>query len=137
MILDEEQKGSTTKLIDLYVFADKMEVIGFQNTIIEVIRVQLKNPDLPIPSLHTVRQVFENTTQHSPFRQLLVDFYAYDIPAGVYTAHPDDWPPIFLAHVAAAMGRRWNSGAGPAEIAPYDDSAAKYQLADSALEQLA
>ena len=78
IVLEQLCKGDTgwEALTDLYVFAEKMGIPSLQNAAIDVIIATTKTKKL-IPGMDQIAHAWENTSENSGFRRLLVDYYAH------------------------------------------------------------
>lgn len=77
-----------SKLVKLYILADKIEIPAIQKETLETLRERaVRNLDLCDPD--TIHLAFENTPPGSPLRRLLVDVFAYN-------ANPESWQEDFL-----------------------------------------
>ncbi|KAL8952748.1 MAG: hypothetical protein Q9222_001359 [Ikaeria aurantiellina] len=88
-------------LLKLWVFGDKVQVAAFQNTVIEVLRLQRTNPNR-LFNQKDVRYAFDHTDDGSPLRQLILDMFIYEGPleGSITTWLAEDYPEAFIAGVA-------------------------------------
>ena len=116
-------------LVDLYIFADRLESPSFQNTIMDRIRQNLCEcrDSTRLPPLKVVKHVYENTPAKSPLRQVMADAYGNYPPleaTGEFMSALEDLPQEFIVEVfrtVAQLPSVINRGIYPSGLAPYKD----------------
>jgi len=115
------------QLAELYVLADKYDVIGLHNQIIDKL-FEMKAKAISPPGHLLVMFVYQNTSERSSFRKLLVAHYALHIELDWYfedqtkklTAMPE-----FSADLVQAFARR----ASGSYTSPFHESSSKLHVA--------
>ncbi len=115
------------QLAELYVLADKYYVIGLHNQIIDKL-FEMKAKAMSPPGHLLVKFVYQNTSERSSFRKLLVAYYAFHIKLDWYfedqtktlTAMPE-----FSADLVQAFARR----ASGSYTSPFLESSSKLHVA--------
>ena len=98
------------QLARLSTLADKFNVEHLKNSIIDESFAMRKNSNVVPPTLLVIAYIYENTTETSSLRKLMVGWYAWHIKQEWYTrsgtpAHLERVP-MFAADLAIAMNRR-------------------------------
>ena len=98
------------QLARLYTLADKFDVRLLKESIIDELFAIGSKPELWPPQPDVVTYIYENTTEQSPLRELMVGWYVWHIDQDWYTlsgsrAFLADTP-MFAADVAIAMSRK-------------------------------
>ena len=91
-------------LVDLYIFADRVESPSFQNTVMDRIRQNLCECiyTTRLPPLNVVKHVYSNTPKKSPLRQIMADAYGNHPPleaTGDFMSTLEDLPQEFIVDV--------------------------------------
>ncbi|KAI9796507.1 MAG: hypothetical protein M1835_003841 [Candelina submexicana] len=116
-----EQELTSSKLVKLYVLADKIGATMLKNQIIDSINLIHSRPEAKLPSGETIDYLFEHTPANSPIQRLLIDRFAFNInPKIIDVACLSDRPVGFTAGIAMVnlrrMPRRLRNEKAPFEI---------------------
>lgn len=113
----EQAKEVYLQLAVLYVTADKYDIYGLQNEIIDLICTSNQHQGRISPGGKVIAYIYENSVQNSPFRRLLVQWYAWSIRLDWYSLPTmSQWlsrRPEFAADLAIEMARRASGGNDP------------------------
>lgn len=98
------------QLARLNTFADKFDIGLLKNSIVDELFALQSTPDTSPPQLPVVGYIYENTTETSSLRKVIVGWYAWHINFDWYTrsstpAILEDIPK-FVADLATAMSQR-------------------------------
>ena len=111
-------------LVDLYIFADRIECLHFQNAIMDRL-CQLCDQCVKanaLPSARVIQHVFDNTVDASPLRQIMEDIYAYGAsfrPEKEFMTGLEDFPTDFVYTVFRAASKWFNEQNCGRGNAPY------------------
>ena len=98
------------QLVRLNTFADKFDVEVLKNSIIDEFFMGSKQLDGWSPETPVIAYIYENTTEPSSLRKLIVDWYVWQIDHDWYTDSGTraalDMIPTFVTDLAIAMSRR-------------------------------
>ena len=115
------------QLANMNTLADKFDVGLLKNSIIDEFFAESKQPDSWIPGPLAIGYIYENTTESSSLRKLMVDIYVWqtnyefhtrrDVRAGLEII------PTFAADFAIALSRRVQD---PSLESPFDSDPSSY-----------
>ena len=98
------------KAAELYILADKYNVILLKNAICIALVNRHNTPGVPLPARRQVAYVYKNTSAGSQLRTLLSDWYAWSVALSWFVQDPiKAWllcHPEFAVYLLASMSQR-------------------------------
>ena len=81
--LERSAKLTVPLLIDVYMFADRIQCRAFGNQIMDLLARRIVsasfNVEENLPSSYTIAYVYSKTPPEAPLRRLLIDWYAFEV----------------------------------------------------------
>ncbi|PVH87741.1 hypothetical protein DL98DRAFT_649351 [Cadophora sp. DSE1049] len=84
---DKKCEENLECLVHLYVFADMVRVPSLMNQTLDTLQ-KIRDRALKIPGVGSLSSAWNNTTDTSPFRRLIVDWIVWDLRASTFD---DSW----------------------------------------------
>ena len=107
--LDELERSpnlTVPLLIDVYMFADRIQCRAFGNQIIDLLARCISSTNDPIESCmlgsRTIAHVYSKTPSNAPLRRVLIDLYAFEVDItkdSRFLKGLEDWPQEFVYEV--------------------------------------
>ncbi len=91
-------------LFKLYFLADRLQVRGLRNAIVDTI-IALEHSGDFVPGTDLVNLTFERTARSSPLRRLMVDMHVWDVRPSFIAEHEAEFCREFLLELALASMR--------------------------------